>query len=727
MSKIAAYWSKARAKTPTVIQMEAVECGAAALGIILGNYGRFVPLEELRDACGVSRDGSKAANMLRAAKNYGLKASGYKKEPEDLFQLPLPMILFWNFNHFLVLEGIKGDKVYLNDPAMGPRTVTYQDFDQSFTGVVLCFEPGPDFQKGGHPPKPFRSLLRMLSGNEAVMAFITIAALVLVIPGLLVPALLKILVDDVLMGMSQNWLYPVLLALFLTGLLRAGLNLLKSRALLQLNFKLSMAGSARLFRHILRLPMHFFSQRMPGDIQSRFSLYSKLSGLVTGPVGHSFIGIFTALFFLSIMLTYSVWLTLITVLTSAINLIALQLVSRKRKDMSLRLNQEGGNLSGVSMSGLQLIESLKASGQENDFFNKWSGYQAKVINTSQRLGMTSQLLSIAPSVLNTVNSVAILGVGALQVMGGSMTVGMLIAYQSLMSNFTGPINQLVGLGAQLQEAGSDLTRLDDIMANEPDPFISKQIQAREDADPQKEINIRGHLEFKEVTFGYSRHAPPLIENFSLELPPGSRVSLVGGSGSGKSTVAKLVTGMERPWSGQVLLDGKPIENYSRDAFTTNVAKVDQDIFLFEGTVRENLSMWDQTMPEQDMVQAAKDASIHDVITNRPGGYFGHLSEDGGNLSGGQRQRLEIARALSLNPRILIMDEATSALDADTEKQVDDNIRRRGCTTLIIAQRLSTIRDSDLIVVLKEGKEMERGTHDQLMSKDSLYAELIKAQ
>lgn len=510
--------------------------------------------------------------------------------------------------------------------------------------------------------------------------------------------------------------------MLLSALLHTLLTWLQQMAMLRLEIRLALTGSAKLFRHIVRLPMDFFYQRMPGDIQSRFGLYTKLSGLLGGQLGKNILGLLTASFFVLAMLFYSIPLTLLGTAVAAFNLLLLKIVSRKRKDLSLRLSQDNGKLLGISMSALQQIETIKASGQENDFFNRWAGYQAKTVNSSQKLALTTQLLSVIPGVLGYINSAAVLGFGAMLVMDGRMTVGMLVAFQSLMSSFMSPVNRMVGLGGQLQTVGADLTRLDDVFSNPQDPFLSKQLS--NGGSGPTVSDIRGRLEFRDVTFGYSKLGPPLIENFSLDVPPGSRVALVGGSGSGKSTLARLVTGLQRPWSGQILLDGCPLEEYGRDVFTDSVAVVDQDIFLFEGSIRDNLTMWDHSIPESQVVRAAKDACIHEIISARPGGYAGKLAEGGCNLSGGQRQRLEIARALTVNPRLLIMDEATSALDAETEKLVDENIRRRGCTCIIIAHRLSTIRDADLIVTLQAGREMERGTYAELMARDGFFTRLV---
>ncbi len=719
-------WSDQRLQTPTVLQMEAVECGAASLGSVLGYFGRFVPLEELRTVCGVSRDGSKASNVLKAARYYGLEAKGYKLETGDLFNYPLPMILFWNFNHFVVLEGKKGSNYYINDPASGPRKVSPEEFDKSFTGVALVFQPGPDFKKGGEKPNLFRSLGRRLAGSRAALQYVVLAALFLVIPGLMIPIFSKIFVDQILVDHLSGWLRPLLLAMVLTALARGALTWLQQYYMLRFETRLAISGSAKFLGHVLKLPVEFFTQRLAGDVTFRVELNNKLAQLLSGQLGTNVIHLLTIIFYALLMFQYSVLLTLLGMGIAAINLVALHLVSRHRVDLNKQLQQQNGKFMGMAMVGLQMIETLKASGTESDFFSQWAGYQAKVTNSQQRLSVATQLLAVVPQVLSYANNVAILAIGALLVMDGSLTLGMLVAFQSLMASFMAPINQLVDLGSQLQESHADLNRLDDVLHNKEDPMLQDE---REDEVPPEgeEVKLAGYLELQQISFGYNPQGPPLIDKFDLNLKPGSRVALVGSSGSGKSTIAKLVTGLYPVWEGEVLLDGRPLKEVPRGVFTDSLAMVSQDIFLFEGSIRENLTMWDPTIPDQDMVQAAKDACIHDIIAARPGGYASEVAEGGDNFSGGQGQRLEIARGLAKNPRILIMDEATSALDTQTEKIVDDNVRRRGCTCLIIAHRLSTIRDADEIIVLDQGKVVQRGTHDKLKDQKGLYSELIQAQ
>ncbi len=709
-----------------MLQMEAVECGAAALGTVLAYHGRFVPLEELRIACGVSRDGTKASNMLKVARQYGLTAKGYKKEPDDLKTLPLPLVVFWNFNHFLVVEGFKRGRVYLNDPATGPRAVSEEEFDEAFTGIALVFERGPDFRPGGERRGMRAGLRRRLSGSEMALTYVVLASLALVIPGLLIPIFTKIFVDEVLVKGMQDWLRPLLLGMALTAIMRASLTWLRQRYLLRLETKLALSTSGQFFWHVLRLPMEFFTQRYGGEIGSRVSINDRIAQLLSGELATTFLNVIVIFFFAGLMLYYDVVLTLVGVGIAVLNVAALRFVARKRVDGNQRLLQERGKLIGTSMVGLQMIETLKATGSETDFFSRWSGQHAKVVNAHQQLSSYTQFLLAVPPLLTTLNTVIILGLGALRVMDGYMTMGMLVAFQSLMASFLGPVEQLVGMGGTLQEVQGDMNRLDDVLRYKVDPQVSGE--ARHDhGDDAGTVKLSGQLELKNITFGYNRLADPLVEEFNLRVTPGSRVALVGSTGSGKSTLARIASQLADPWKGEVLLDGKPRAAIPRNVLTNSIAMVDQEIFLFDGTVRENLSLWDPTVPESDIVMAARDACIHDTVAARPGGYDSHVEEGGRNFSGGQRQRLEIARALAGNPTVLILDEATSALDPITEQEIDANLRRRGCTCLIVAHRLSTIRDCDEIIVLERGKVVQRGRHDELMKQTGPYSELISAE
>lgn len=726
-------------KTPTVLQMEGVECGAAALAIILAYYGRIVPLEKLRVECGVSRDGLKATNIMKAAREYGLKVKGYSKSLEKLKATKTPSILFWNFNHFLVLEGFTKKKIYLNDPAQGRYTVDYDEFEGSFTGVVITLEPTEEFEKGNEKRGLIPALSNRISNSKMAVVYIVLASLFLVIPGLVIPSFTQIFIDSYLVNGMADFVMPLLLAMGGVLLLSVVLFYIQQHYLLRLETKLALATSSQFLWHIFRLPTTFFTQRYSGDIAQRVILNNKIARLLSGKLADSALNAIVVVFYAILMFSYDVTLTLIGISVAIVNILALRMVSRARKDGSRRLLNENGKLVGNTMSGISMIETLKASGRENDFFANWTGYLAKVINIQQELAWITMRLNIVPALLISLSTASVLALGALKIMDGEMTLGMLVGFLFLMNNFINPVNELVSMGAALQETEGDMNRIDDVLNYEIDEeFTMKrpQIRVGDSYDEEKVKSngqskpfykkLNGYLELENVTFGYTHAMPPIIKNFNISLEPGSRVALVGGSGSGKSTVAKLVSGLYRPWEGRVLLDSQSREDIPRHMVNNSLAVIDQEIMLFKGSIRENLSFWDQTMSEHNIIQAAKDALIHDVIAARPGAYESEVSEKGTNFSGGQKQRLEIARALAVNPSYLIMDEGTSALDPKSEKIVMDNIRRRGCTCLIVAHRLSTIRDCDEIIVMNLGEIVERGTHNELMKNKGHYARLISS-
>jgi len=712
-----------RAKTPTILQMEAVECGAAALAIVLAYYDKWIPLEELRQECGVSRDGSKASNVLRGARKYGVEAKGYKYDSlEKLYELEFPVILFWNFNHFVVLEGFKGKKVFLNDPAQGPRVITMEELDASYSGIVMTFQPGPEFQKGGSPPNMVPALRRRLKGSEIALMFTVLCGLFLVVPGLVIPTFTRIFIDDYLIR-GQGWmLNPLLLAMIATIVVQAILTWLQKYYLLRLETKLALATSSKFFNHILRLPAAYFGQRFAGEIGSRVQINDKVARIVSGRLATTVIDSVMTVFYAALMFMYDVVLTLTVIGIALINVLAIRLAARVRTDASRRLMQDQGKLMGTAMNGLRMMETLKATGSEAEFFARWSGYYAKTINSEQSLGVIAQVSAAVPTCVQTLATAAVLVMGGLKVMNGELTVGLLVAYQTLLFGIMRPLTTFVQFGSTLQELRADMNRLDDVLRY---PTDQQYEQTREQFpyDPRV-VKLPGRIELRNITFGYSPLDPPLIEDFNLTVEPGRRVALVGASGSGKSTVAKLVSGLYEPWSGEILFDGVSRKQLPRDLLVNSIGVVDQEVFLFGGSVSENVTMWDSTIPNLRVSQACKDAAIDDVVESREGGYGSRVVEGGGNFSGGQCQRLEIARALVGEPSIIVLDEATSALDPTTEAWIDDSIRRRGCTCAVIAHRLSTIRDSDEIIVLSRGKIVQRGTHEEMRDMEGPYRNLI---
>jgi NHLM bacteriocin system ABC transporter peptidase/ATP-binding protein len=738
-----------RVKTPTILQMEAVECGAAALAKILAYYGRWVALEELRHECGVSRDGSKASNVLRAARKYGLDAKGYKyEEIEKLYTLPFPVILFWNFNHFVVLDGFGKGKAYLNDPAQGPREISIAELDGSYSGVVLTFAKGADFKKGGQAPNMLPALRRRLVGSEGALLYVMLCGLLLVIPGLVVPTFTRIFIDDFL-GSNQEWIVrPLLWFMAATVGIQAVLTWLQRYYLLRLETKLALGTSSRFFNHILRLPAAYFGQRFAGEIGSRVQINDDVARVIGGKLATTVIDSVLTIFYASLMFLYDAKLTLVVMALSACNIAAVKAAGRARTDASRRLKQDLGKLQGTAMNGLKMIETLKATGSEGEFFGRWAGYYAKSINATQHLGVLGQIGAAVPPFVQTATTAAVLVVGGMKVMQGDFTVGMLVAYQTLLGSFTRPLASFVNFSSTLQELQADMNRLDDVLRYPADAQYRSEAPAEAgggkaaaaggngEAKPaapaiirpaSARVKLSGHVELRGITFGYSPLEKPLISDFNLMVEPGRRVALVGGSGSGKSTVAKIISGLYEPWGGEILFDGVPRQNLPRDLIVNSLAVVDQEVFLFGGSVTENVTMWDPTIGPPRVVAAARDAAIDEVVAAREGGYQSRVQEGGGNFSGGQCQRLEIARALVGEPTIVVMDEATSALDPTTEMLIDESMRRRGCTTIIIAHRLSTIRDSDEIIVMERGQIVQRGTHDEMKDIHGPYKFLVGHQ
>ncbi len=707
-----------RVRTPMILQMEAVECGAAALAIMLAYYHRIVPLATLRRDCGVSRDGSKCSNILKAAQTYGMVAKAYKRDMAALKKSAYPYIVFWNFNHFLVVEGYRKGRVYLNDPAAGPRSVPLEEFDRSYTGVMMALTPGPDFKRGGAKPSLLLGLWKRLRGSLLPLFAAVCAALLLVAPGLVVPAMMAAFVDRVLVDRQGDWGRPLVLGMLIAALLRGLLGAIEFRILRRLQIRLAVSNSGRFVRHLLKLPASYYAQRYAGEVSSRIALNDNVAAILSGQLATTSIDTLMMVFYMIVMWEFNRPLTLVALVFAAANFAIMQWVARQRTEGNVRLSMAQGRAGGVGIAGLQSIRTLKASGLESDFFSRWSGFFANMYNSQQELSTVNYYLGVVPPLLMALMTASVLLVGGFEVMHGRMSIGMLVAFQSLATSFLQPVNSLVGLGASIQALGGDLSRLDDVLSS-PAPDEPSLGSA-----PDMPVRLSGHVEFRNVTFGYSPVAPPLITNLSFQVHPGQRIAFVGGSGSGKSTVARLLAGLYTPLSGEILFDGIPARSIPREILANSMAMVDQDILLFNGSVRDNLTLWDATTPKSSLSRACQDAQIESVIDALPEGYASELLEGAANLSGGQRQRLEIARALSSDPSILIMDEATSALDSETELAVDRNIRARGCTCFIVAHRLSTVRDSDEIIVLDQGRVAERGTHDELIRGNGHYSRLL---
>ena len=718
---------KRRVTTPLLLQMHATECGAACLGSVLAFFGRWVPLTELRVKCEVSRDGSSAAGIARAARHFGLECSGRSVTLNQLRKLPLPLILFWDFNHFLILEGFDRNRFYLNDPSTGRRSLSEKEFSQGFTGVALQFKPGPDFERGGARPNILQRLPFWLGGTGGTLAYTVACGLMLAILALATPALLAIFVDRVL-GENEPWTALVAGTMVAAAALVYGLTWLKRRCLQRLSVKISVTAGNRCMSQLLRLPVDFFSHRLVGELTGRVLSVDRIAKGVSEHLLSLLIEVVMSVVFLAAMLAFDPVLGLIVLGLAVVNGALVRILTRIRTDKSHALRREQGLLVGVGTLMVHQTDTLRMTASDDRFFNRWSGHQARELIARQRFAEIGHINAALPGLFMVLGNAAVLTFGATQVMAGELTLGMLVGFYIVASMFLAPVARLVEFADERQALEADMQRLDDITKS-PDEAGADERPPSSDAIAtfNGRLQLAGRVELRDVTFGYNRARPPLIKDFSLTIKPGQRVAVVGPSGSGKSTVSRLVSGIYEPWSGDILFDGSPRDDIPGDVLSRSLSMVDQHVSLFSATVRDNITLWNPSVPDDSVVAAARDACIHDEILSRPLGYATPVDEDGGNFSGGQRQRLEIARALVGNPTVLVLDEATSALDAATEERVDDALRRRGVSCLIVAHRLSTIRDCDQIIVLDKGEEVQRGTHDELMADEAgAYYRLVKA-
>ena len=706
--------------------MHATECGAACLGSVLGHFGRWVPLTELREKCEVSRDGSSAASIVRAARHYGLECGGLSVRAEALKMLQLPLIVFWQFSHFLVVEGFDDRYFYLNDPATGRRRLSAEEFEKGYSGIALRFERGPDFGTGGERPGLFRQLGTLLAGSWNVLTGAIACGFMLTLLALIVPVSLGFFVDSVLQDHGP-W-GGVVAALLGGGVLVYTLSLLKHRFLQRLSVRISVIGYNRGLSRLLRLPVEFFDHRLVGDVTDRVSSIDRVAKNLTEQFLVLLIDMAMSAVLLVAMLAYNVVLGLIVLLLGLLHALSARFVGARRTVRVEAMRREQGLLIGVGMQMLSHAENLRMTGSDDRFFSRWSGQQARELHARQLCSELGQVDTALPGLIAALRSAAILGLGAFMVMAGEMTLGTLVGLYILAEMFLAPVGRFLEFAEKRQALETDLQRLEDISRTAEDPVFSRRSpESASIPTLNGRLQLAGQLELKNVTFGFNRSRPPLVEDFNLVLKPGQRVAVVGPSGSGKSTLARLVSGIYRPWSGEILFDGHPRDEIPEEVLRRSISMVDQDVVLFSASVRDNITLWNSAVPDEAIIAATRDACIHDEILLRPLGYATEVEEGGVNFSGGQRQRLEIARALVGNPTVLVLDEATSALDAATEEFVDDALRRRGVTCLIVAHRLSTVRDCDEIIVLDKGREVQRGTHDELIAdRDGTYYKLVRS-
>ena len=708
-----------RVKTPTIYQMEATECGAASLTMVFGYYGKFLPLEQMRIETGVSRDGCNAKNILRAARKFGMEAKGYKKSLEGLLEMEAPCIIHWNFNHFVVWEGVQGKYAYINDPAMGRRKLTMEELDDCYTGVVLAFQPTESFEKSKKKKTLMSFIKKRLMGQTGTITALFTIGLLMVFPGMVIPVFSQFFIDEIISAGHDDWMSVFLAVMAFTVLFKQGLTYYRGMLLQRFQNKMALTSAHEFLSHMFRLPMSFFDQRYSGDLAQRVDNNNNVSTFLAGELAETVLNIFVAAFYLILLLVYSPLLTLIGVFNVVFNLVVVKLSSNSISSMTMKFQQDQGKLVGSLFAGLNITATLKASGAESGYVSRIQGNYAKTTLLEQKIGKRQEILNAIPTAANEITSVLVLMLGGLLVIKGNLTAGMLVAYTSLLDSFTDPVNKLVQFVQKIQTLKADMSRVEDIMKYEEDGKF------KETKKVPMTMKLEGVVDLEDISFGYSILENPLVEGFNFHLNSGSSIAFVGASGCGKSTVSKIVSGLYLPWGGEVRMDGVPVANIPKEILSSSISTVSQEITLFSGTIKDNLTMWNKSVMDVDIVKAAKDACIHDVITSKPGAYDFKLAEGGSNLSGGQRQRLEIARALVTNPSILIMDEATSALDPVVEKEIIDNIKRRGCTCVIVAHRLSAIRDCDEIIVMDRGKIVQRGNHEELAKVDGHYQRLIQ--
>ena len=713
--------TKGVAKVPVVMQLEALECGAACLTMILAYYDKWIPLEQVRKDCGVSRDGSNAMNVVKAARFYGLKASGYRMEPESLLgNGTFPCIVHWEFNHFIVVKGFKNGRVFINDPARGECTLTTEEFDRGFTGIVLMMEPDENYVPSGHKKSVNGFISKQLEGSGAAVAFVVITTIIASFFEIIRPGMLRVFTDRLLTGRNPDWVVPFMILMVVLTVAEIFVSIITILCNVNISGKLAMYGESSYMWKVLRLPMEFFSQRMAGDIQARKESNSGIANSLVNVFAPLILHAGMLIFYLVVMLRYNVMLTMIGVTSIFINILFSRYISAKRINITRVMMRDMGKLRSSGLSGIEMIETIKASGAEDGFFERWAGYQASVQKQKESFDKIDSYFGMLPSAVTELSNIAVLILGVYEVIKGNMTAGMVMAFQGFLMSFTNPATTLISAGQILQETRTDMERIEDVMEYPMDENLGD----REEVTDEDYSKLSGLIEIKNITFGYSPLAAPLIEDFSMTIKPGSKIAFVGSSGCGKSTLSKLISGLYKPWSGEILFDGKPINKIDRDVFTGSLAVVDQDIIIFNDTIANNIKMWDDSIQDFEVIMAARDAHMHDDIMQREGGYQYKLTEGGKDFSGGQRQRLEIARVLAQDPTIIVMDEATSALDAKTEYEVVKSIKDRGITSVVIAHRLSTIRDCDEIVVLDNGKVVERGTHDELYALGGMYTQLV---
>ncbi len=713
-------------RTPLCIQMDRMECGAVALKIILGFHKRHVPIEKLRTECDVGRDGSHAQNVIAVARSYGLDAQGAQIDTVEAFhQIKLPSIVHWGFNHFVVIEHIDHKHVYINDPAHGHQKITHLEVSQQFTGIALLMQPNANFVTGGQNNTLLSNLKALTVGSRAILTVLAILSLCFVITVAFQPAFTKLFIDYVVVNQNTSWFIPILMALGCFAIASTFIVFLQSFYFMKLHLKTMLMLSSNYLWHLLHLPLSFFTQRLSGDLQARLVAIVNISNFISRDFPMLPNLIFSLIVFGGVLYLLSPLLALILGISIVVIIGVTLAVLPILKQKTLELTQDTGQLNGRTMQMLKDIEQIKSNGQEAVAFEQWSGKLIHVVKNKNNVTKLTVVLQVMPEFLTILSGHIMLGMGVYSISLGYMTIGALLAFQSLSSRFTDPLMSLVGLSAKLQKVSADMFRIQDAFRHKVDPVIEAQFAnpTPHKADTSLHSDFIGEVSAKNLVFGYSQNKLPLIQDVTISIGRAEQIAIVGPTGCGKSTLASLICGLYEPWQGEILFNGHSRQAYDRNLLAKDIMVVDQNISLFDGTLRDNLTMWDSSLTDDILIQALKDAHIYDTVNAR-GGLDQHLKFDGVEYSGGEIQRLEIARALAAQPKLLILDEATSAMDPYLEKQIYKSIQNRGCSTLIIAHRLSAIRESHKIYVMQNGQIIESGTFDKLKQKAGLFANLM---
>lgn len=706
-------------RVPQLNQVSMVECGAACLAMILNYYGRRTSISEVRERCSVGRDGLSALAIVKAARDYGLRVRAVSLQKNDFRFVTLPAIVHWEFNHFLVVERWSSKRIDVVDPAIGRRRLTAQEFDEGFTGVVLMFEPGVHFDR--HNSSPRTSLwtyLRSMLAAPGVLAQLVGASLVLQVLGLVIPFLTQIIVDHVIPSGMNNLLVLVGIGMLMLVLTQMVTSLLRSFLLIYLQARIDKQMMLHFFEHLLTLPYRFFQQRLSGDLLARLSSNTAIRDILTDQLISTILDGSFVTIYLVILMAQSSLFGGVAVAVGVIQLVLLLTSVKPLRGLAMRDLIAQGRSQAYMNEALNGIATLKAAGAEQRAFSHWSNLFFTQLNISIRRNYLGSLVNIAMSTLNTLSSLLLLWLGTAQVLRGTMTLGTMLELTTLTGSILTPLGSLVSSTLGLQMVRAHFERIADVVAARSEQDIHTV---------QQPPRLSGQIELRNVSFQYDQNSPQILSDINISIEPGQKVALVGQTGSGKSTLGKLLLGLITPTAGEILYDDLPLEKLSYQEVRRQFGVVMQESFVFSESVRKNIAFNEPTLDMEQIVRAAKAAAIHEDITRMPMKYETLVAEGGSALSGGQRQRVALARALAHSPAVLLLDEATSNLDVVTEQQVEQNLNVLACTRIIIAHRLSTIRNADVILVLDKGRIVETGSHNELLHRNGYYAELIQCQ